>query len=161
METKYLKLLWRTLKECILKLVCTSTTLRESDVLGRYLTSSSQFSTKYNRVKHTAFMPIMNQDSGKFETSLFNINELNDTQVLTLAQKNILPNLGKGRSIYGTGNTNKGNIIDIGLNAEISEPPKRHLNIIDWPDEKSKRKQKAIELAAKSSLNLFESPLKN
>jgi hypothetical protein len=71
-----------------------------------------------------------------------------------------LPNLKKGRSVYGTGDTYQEHIEHVGLKTQISEPPKRHVNIIGWPDEKSRQKQLAMELVKNCSLSLFDQPLR-
>lgn len=105
-------------------------------------------------------MPVKNQLTENFETSVFNIEGLNVEEIKDISYKNILVNLPKERAVYGTGNTDGITVEEIGLTPEISEPPKRHLNIIGWPEEKSKRKQMAMELANKFTLELFEVPLK-
>ncbi|MEX1014877.1 MAG: hypothetical protein WDZ80_07005 [Candidatus Paceibacterota bacterium] len=158
LEMKFLKSFLKTLKEFIRRF-SGSKTLNNTDTLARYLTSSSQFSEEKKRVKPTALMPLKNKRSGEFETSLFNIESLSSKEVINLARKNIIINLPAGRSIYGTGDTDANSIHALGLIAAISEPPKKHLNIIGWPDEKSKRKQIAMELAGKCKLSLFEQPI--
>lgn len=159
METKFLKQSWKTLKEFISNHFGAGT-LDESDTIGRYLTSSSHFSEEKKRVKHNALMPMKNNSSGDFETSVFNISGLHSHHIESLANKHILPNLRSGRSIYGTGDTNKKHIDNVGLIAQISEPPKKHINIIGWPDEKSKQKLMAMELASECKLSLFADPIK-
>lgn len=155
---KFLKSFWITLKEYIHSNPELSR-LNQSDILGRYLTSSSHFSKNEKRVKPNAFMPMRNARTKMYETSVFNISGLNSNQVKDLANKNLLPNLRKGRSIYGTADNKKMNIEAVGLKAEVAEPPVKHVNIVGWPDEKSKQKQLAMELAGKCTLSLFGVPI--
>jgi len=158
LETKSLKQSLKKLKEFISNRF-SSATLNETDTVGRYLTSSSHFSEEKKRVKYTALMPMKNKSSGNFETSVFNISGLQSHQIKSLAKKHILPNIREGRSIYGTSDTIKKQIDNVGLIAEISEPPKKHINIIGWPDEKSKQKLMAMKLAGECKLSLFPDPI--
>lgn len=156
---KFLKLFWKTLREYIHKLTYGKKKPNAKDALGRYLTSSSHFSKEKKRVKYTALMPLLNSKTKEFETSVFNIQGLETEEIKKLARKYILPRLRKNRSIYGTSVTDKMQLLHVGLNAEVSEPPRRHLNIIGWPEEKSKRKQLAMELATLCELSLFDDNL--
>ena len=155
MEMKFLKQFWKTLKGFIPESVG-SHPLSKTDILGRFLTSSSHFSKGTNRVKHNALMPYANKKSNQLETSIFNIEGLSEKEIKDIASKSVLINLKKGRSVYGTGNIKTKDVNTAGLKAEISEPPIRHLNIIGWPEEKSKQKQIAMELSSKAVLSLFD-----
>jgi len=157
---KFLKTLWTTLVEFIHKNDDDdSKVLNPTDQLGRFLTSSRLFSEEKKRVKHNAFMPTKNSDTDQYETSLFNIESFNEKQIKEIALKYIKPKLRKGRSIYGTGNSNSKMINEVGLQAIKSEPPVRHVNIIGWPKEKSEQKLFTMELSKMVELALFDSEI--
>jgi hypothetical protein len=46
----------------------------------------------------------------------------------------------------------------IGLQVTPHEPPPRHANIVNWPDEKSAQRLKAMELAADAQYRPSSSP---
>jgi len=158
---KYLKLFWTTLREFISNIFgFSSKTLNENDQIGRFLTSSSHYSETKGRVKYSALMPMLNEKSDKYETSVFNVQNLSNGEKEQLATKYILVHLPSGRSIYGTGQFQKTDANNSNLRLSVSEPPPKHLNIIDWPNEKSERMLRAKELAKKCNLVLFNNKLK-
>ncbi len=105
-------------------------------------------------------MPMFNDKSGTYETSVFKTQNLTDEETKQIAIKYILKHLSSGRSIYGTAQFRAVNATDSNLEVSISEPPPRHLNLIGWPTEKSERMLKAKELAKKCNLGLFQNKLK-
>jgi hypothetical protein len=56
----------------------------------------------------------------------------------------------RGKPILGRADIGTNNVISKDLEVVPREPPLRHANIIGWPDERSKQKIIAIELASES-----------
>lgn len=121
--------------------------IRPEEPLSRFILSKSHFSKENQRVKYGAFLPA---SSG--ETSVFRTSELSDSQIWNLgdiyvAQQRKMPALGRGDILSSV-------IFERGLKITADNNPPRHANIIGWPEEKSKQKLIAIELAANATLHL-------
>jgi len=60
----------------------------------------------------------------------------------------------QARNLYGRGDIQALNILENNLQIDPDNKPRRHANIIGWPELKEERKSIAQELAAKASLRL-------
>ena len=125
-----------------------SKTVSPNEPLARYLFSRNHYSSVNERVKHQAFMPKYDNP----EVSVFRIDGLTDVKIWqigeNIAQESRRPSL-KGRADIMTLVVQKCNLI-----VNSNNNPPRHANITEWPDDKSKRLQIAMELAEQATLKL-------
>jgi len=121
----------------------------KDEFLARYLTSSRWFSRENNRVKHHAFMPPSNM-----KLSVFRIDNLTESQIWKIGQKRVANRMRTRRNLYGRADVKALNVFETGLEIHHDNIPPRHADIVNWPDEKSERKEIALELAANASLKL-------
>jgi hypothetical protein len=117
----------------------TEASIKPTDPLARFIYSSSHFSRERNRVKHNAFMP-----DGDRKTSVFRTKDLNEAETWAIgdgvAQQ-------RAQTLHARGDILVADVSKVNLRVVPSEPPPRHANIQDWPEEKSAQKLKAIDLA--------------
>lgn len=113
------------------------------EILSRFVLQTNWFSSSENRVKYAAFLPDKNGETSVFRTSGITNNdiwEIGDCEV----------SIKRGKPILGRTDIGTNNVISKDLEVVPREPPLRHANIIGWPDERSKQKIIAIELASES-----------
>ena len=113
-----------------------------SETLSRFVLSRKWIRAD-STVRHIAFTPDQKGDTSVFRISGITNNEIWDIGDREVAPKRNLPILGRADVIASF-------VISKGLKVIPSEPPKRHADITDWPEEKSEQKQIALELAAKA-----------
>jgi hypothetical protein len=94
-------------------------------------------------VKYAAFLPDKNGETSVFRTSGITNNEIWEIGDCEVSIK-------RGKPILGRADIGINNVISKDLEVVPREPPLRHANIIGWPDERSKQKIIAIELASES-----------
>jgi len=117
---------------------------------ARFLTSSKQFNT--TQVKGAAFLPMLNNNSSNFETSIYVINSLDDDYIKDIGKKVVkLSN----RSLHGYAYLEAKYIVSAGLEVDFDNTPKHHANIIGWASNKSKRKLQAQKLSINAALRLY------
>ena len=124
-------------------------TVSNREFLTRYLLSKRFFSRKNNRVTRQAFMPPANM-----KLSVFRIDKLPEFKIWKIGEKRVASKTQPPRNIHGRADIKASNVLETGLRIFPDNIPPRHANIIDWPDEKSKRIEIALELAANASLRL-------
>lgn len=114
-------------------------------LVTRYIISKSQrWKEGGFRLKPAAFLPRRNPE-GRWELSVFKINDLTDREIWDLAREHVLP---RGRSLHG-----RGDLTDTAVRAtkvlhiEFDNSPPRHGNILSWPDEIDDQLALAQELA--------------
>jgi hypothetical protein len=115
--------------------------------LARYLFSRKHYSTAYQTVKYTAFIP----PPANNRLSVFRISDLSGSEVWNIGE-----NIGtqRGKTLFGRADIEAMSILETGLSINADDIPHRHANIIGWPEEASAIKLKAIELAEKAQLHL-------
>jgi len=126
-------------------------TVGQEESLARYLTQRDHFSRPDNAVKPKAFMPPPN-----FRLSVFRIAGLSTEAVWDMGQREVINNMLQPRTLHGMADIK---VLSVQKNNLIVDPdntPFRHANIIEWPEEKEKRKIIAQELAADAKLILKE-----
>lgn len=116
------------------------------EILSRFILQTNWFSSSENRVKYAAFLPDKNAETSVFRTSGITNNEIWDIGNFEVSIK-------RGKPILGRADIRANNVIARDLKVVSKEPPLRHANIIGWPDERSKQKLIAIELASESNLH--------
>ena len=117
--------------------------LNSLEILSRFVLQTNWFSSSENRVKYAAFLPDKNGETSVFRTSGITNNEIweiGDSEV----------SIKRGKPILRRADIGTNNVISKDLEVIPREPPLRHANIIGWPDERSKQKIIAIELASES-----------
>ena len=118
-----------------------------SEILSRFILQTNWFSSLENRVKYAAFMPNRNG-----ETSLFRTSSITNDEIWNIGDREV--SIKRGKPILGRADIRTNNVISKDLQVVPKEPPVRHANIIGWPDERSKQRLIAIELAAESLLHI-------
>ena len=117
------------------------------EILSRFVLQTNWFSSSENRVKYAAFLPDKNGETSVFRTSGITNNEIWEIGDCEVSIK-------RGKPILGRADIGTINVISKDLEVVPREPPLRHANIIGWPDERSKQKIIAIELASEAHLYL-------
>ncbi|MFQ5754323.1 MAG: hypothetical protein ACE5HI_20245 [bacterium] len=110
-----------------------------SEKLARFVIFNRWFkpSGRFN-----AFMP----KDGK--TSVFRISNISDDEIWDIGDLKVAPK--RGKPILGRADISALYVIAKGLEVHPNEPPERHADIAGWPDEKSKQKEIALDLAAEA-----------
>lgn len=86
------------------------------------------------------------------ETSVFRTSALTDSQIWDLGERNVARE--RKMQLLGRGDIYSSVVVDKGLKIAADNNPPRHANITGWPEEKSKQKMIAIELAVNATLYL-------
>ena len=120
--------------------------------LTRFIFSERHYSVESNRVKHGAFLPLINHETSTLEVSVFQILGLSDEQIWSIGDTEVAQ--PSKRTLRARGDLTMATIDRNQLRIAADAPPSRHSNIIGWPEEKSKQKLIAIELANTASLHL-------
>ncbi len=116
-----------------------------SETLSRFILREKYIRAN-NTVRHAAFMPNKND-----KVSVFRISGITDNEVWDIGDSEVATKQGK--PIFGRADIIASIVISKDLKVVSSEPPERHADIIDWPEEKSEQKQIALELAAESKFH--------
>ena len=116
-----------------------------SEAISRFVLSRKWIRAN-NTVRHIAFTPNKNG-----ETSVFRISGITNNEIWDIGDREIAPK--RNRPILSRADINTAIVISNELKVIPSEPPKRHADITDWPEEKSEQKQIALELAAESEFH--------
>lgn len=114
-----------------------------SEILSRFILQTNWFSSSENRVKYAAYIPNRNG-----ETSVFRTSGIANDEIWDIGDREV--SIKRGKPILGRADIRVNNVVKKDLKIIPSEPPVRHANIIGWPDERSKQRVIAIELAAES-----------
>ena len=115
-----------------------------AEILSRFVLKKDWFRPSDNSVRYAAFLP--NPKNG--ETSVFRISGISDKEVWDIGNREVAKD--PNRPILGRADISASNAVAKGLEVLPCEPPERHANIIGWPEEKSKQKLFALELAAEA-----------
>ncbi len=116
-----------------------------SETLSRFVLNRKWIRAD-NTVRHIAFTP-----DQKGDTSVFRISGITNNEIWDIGDREVAPK--QNRPILGRADINTAIVISNELKVIPSEPPKRHADITDWPEEKSEQKQIALELAAESEFH--------
>jgi hypothetical protein len=115
--------------------------------LARFLTHRTQFSRQNNRVKTVAFMP-----PADMRLSVFRVHGLGSEKIWEIGEEIVVHQTAK--TLYGRAEIKALEVSKNGLYVDPDNIPPRHANILGWPQEKSKQKAIAIELAENATLAL-------
>jgi len=117
--------------------------------LARFLTQSYHYSHEKGVVKPAAFEPPRD-----LHLSVFRIDGLVITDVWRIGKQQVTEKMKSPAKLYGFADIKASTIQDSNLRIESDNDPPRHASVVGWPEEKSKRKLIAIELASRSQLVL-------
>lgn len=122
-----------------------------SEWVARFIMQKSYFRSSDRTARHNAFMPNRNG-----ETSVYRTIDLSEKEIYEIGQIYVAEPLGK--RLFGHAEIVVSTILDQRLKVEPHpHPHPRHANIVDWPEDKSKHKMIALELAAYAQLHLIDS----
>lgn len=110
-----------------------------SETLSRFVVYNRWVRTD-NTIRPVAFTPNKNG-----ETSIFRISGISDNEVWNIGEREV--GMKQNKTILGRADITASIILSNHLEIIPSEPPERHADITGWPDERSKQKQIALELA--------------
>ena len=120
-----------------------------SELTCRFITQRKWYRTKDKTVKHNAFMPNKNR-----EVSLYRTTGLGEAQIYEIGQRYVADMWKK--SLLGRAEIVVSNILKHGLRVQADpNPHPRHANIVDWPEDESKHRMIAIEVATDAQLHLI------
>lgn len=119
-----------------------------AESVARFITQKSYYRPSNLTVRHNAFMP--NRDG---ETSIYRIVGLNDEDIFEIGRLFVADEMKK--PLIGRADIVVSRILERQLRVEPDPSPHpRHANIVDWPEDKSKHRLIAIELADEAELHL-------
>lgn len=119
--------------------------------LARFIVEKSYF--RANRtVRHSAFMP-SGQDK---EVSVYRIFGLDLDGIWDLGNRNVAT--PRGKQLLGRADTKLVDVTAVGLSVIPDDDSSRHANIRGWPDDSSRHKLLALQLADKAVLHLVSDP---
>jgi len=153
---RFLRLFWTTLKGFIHHKFLDSLVdnISPQEDLTRYLLSSNQFSPSNKRVKSSAFLPPQN-----LKLSVFRIKDLSNVNIWKIGTDKVANRINPPKTLHARADFVADVAISKGLQIIPDKRPIRHANIVGWPEEKPKRKEIALELAANARLKI--NPFKN
>jgi hypothetical protein len=123
--------------------------LGEEALLTRFLRHSSHFKILKNEVRSSAFMP-----PADLRLSVFHITGIFEIEIWKLGEGIVA---SPDAELHARGDIEVKAVISIpkcGLQIELDNDPPRHAAICGWPQEKSKQKEIALQLAKLASLKL-------
>lgn len=118
------------------------------ELVARYLTSSKYFSRERKAVKSVAFLP----RDDNLQLSVFRTEGLTEAEIWKIGEENVARLTH--RNLHGRGDITASIVQAQGLHIDPDDSPRRHANIIWWPEDKPKRLEIAQELAASATLIL-------
>ena len=122
-----------------------------SEWITRYILERKKITLTKMKISHRVFMPNKNG-----ETSVYRIDGLSESVVWQIGERNVASECDK--PLLGRADISASNVTKHGLNVKPDiRPHPRHANIIDWPNEGSRQRLIALELAADAQLRLYKS----
>lgn len=114
-----------------------------NEELARFAVEKSYFRAD-NTVRHNAYMP-----GREKAVSVFRQSGLSEGEIWELGVAHVVKRWDK--PLLGRAVIHVHHVLSQKLSVESAEPPPRHANILGWPDEHEKQKEKALELAARAT----------
>jgi hypothetical protein len=129
-------------------------TASKPETAARILVQRRDFSIEKQLVNYRRFLPVLNERTGVWETSVFDADGLNDIEIWEIGRIHVAA--ARGKRVYGHGEIARTTIEGQGLSIERTEPPIRHCDIRGWPppEDKEERMSLAQHLAADATLKL-------
>ena len=118
--------------------------------LCRFIRSRGHFSPENERVKPAALLPMFNDQTLRYETSVFYTDNLSGDEIWQLGRVHIDSSAIKARADF-----KDAVITENSLHVDFNNSPERHADIINWPDKKDEQKLVALKIAPKCSLQII------
>jgi hypothetical protein len=120
------------------------------ETASRFIFNKKHFSVEKGRVKYAAFLPNINKENGEYETSIFRITGLSESDIWSVGR--YVEKL-RSQTLRARGDLKVQSIINSGLEV-IPETTnhERHANIVNWSTIKNERMKLAIQLEKSSNL---------
>lgn len=77
-----------------------------------------------------------------WKTSVFRVDGLSQTDVAKIGAAHVASRLG--RPLHGWGRLTVQSVISVGLQIEADDVPKRHANIVGWPEGKARKSEQQL-----------------
>lgn len=126
--------------------------LSPTDWLARFIFNRNHYSPDKRVVKYGAFLPHRNAETSVLEVSVFRITGLPEVEIWSVGELEVAEK--SGRTLRARADISVATVQAKELHADLDDIPPGHANIVGWPDEKSKQKLMAIELAASALLRV-------
>ena len=123
--------------------------LLPDEPLARFIRDKSYYRPSDRSIRHSAFMPA----SKDKQVSVFRISGLAAPVIWEIGNRYVAIPLGK--LLLGRADIKVSDSLGIGLQVIPNDNPPRHANIGGWPEDSSKHKLLAMQLAEKASLHLI------
>jgi hypothetical protein len=125
--------------------------LSAEEPLARFIVEKSYFRAD-RTLRHSAFMP-SRQDR---VVSIYRIFDLDSSSIWNLGNNNVaIPRL---KQLLGRADIKVLDVTGVGLSVIPDDNPPRHASITEWPDDDSKHKLLALQLAEQATLHLTSDP---
>lgn len=119
-----------------------------SELLSRFLYSTTHFSRQKKSVKSSGFMP-----NNFLRLSVFGIYQLTKNEIWGIGGNVSKKSL---RTLYGRGDFEVSIVEENNLHLKLDDIQPRHADILGWPKYKPEQKIIALQLAEKAELHLFK-----
>jgi hypothetical protein len=110
--------------------------------LSRFILEERQIRAD-GSLRHTVFMPSRNG-----ETSVFGISGISENEIWEIAAQ--VARI-RNKELFGRADIAALKVLSKKLQVIVNEPPRRHANIVGWPDDPSTIRSIAQELAAEAT----------
>lgn len=119
-----------------------SSAISTSEQLSRFVLYHSHVKSSDSTVRYAAFLPKDGQ------TSVFRVSGIADSDIWDIGNDEVA--FKRNLPLVGRADISVAAVLNSGLQVAPHEPPPRHANIVNWPEEKSAQRLKAMELAAEA-----------
>jgi hypothetical protein len=123
--------------------------LPAEEPLARFIVEKSYFRAD-RTLRHSAFMP-QNR-----EVSVYLTSGLDRSGIWDLGNRNVAT--PRGKQLLGRADIRVLDVTAVGLAVIPDDDSSRHANITGWPDDSSRHKLLALQLAEKAVLHLISDP---
>jgi hypothetical protein len=120
--------------------------LAAEEPLARFIVEKSYFRAD-RALRHSAFMP-QNR-----EVSVFRISSLDRSSIWELGNRNVA--IPRAKQLLGRADIKVLDVTAAGLAVIPDDDSSRHANITEWPNDSSRHKLLALQLAEKAILHLI------
>ena len=116
------------------------------EVLARFVPErghKGRIGVQRREAKPSAFLPMFNEQSSRFETSTFRVAGLDEDAIWMLGDMHVASTQGP---LVASAMIGEHDVRSAGLAIDADDTPPRHANIVGWPEEKDARKELAMLL---------------
>jgi len=147
----YLKQFWIFLLVTFSKADRLPSTVQPEEPISRFITDKRHYKQETEHVSQAAFLPSPRTN----DTSVYRVKDWTDSKIWWAADNFVTALRTDKRKVMARADTTAERIFEQELNVEAHPTPHpRHANISGWPDDRSSRKSKALELAKNAILHV-------